>query len=301
MSLVSKNKINLIVSIKFQKELDSFFNWAKLQNYTPLLLTQQLEWNFDLFSFIDYYEPSRNKLDLFLKCLTNHDCISIYKDSIIINDYKLLSKEFKQSLISKKQKKPSKSNINLIIDNSLDTSKFFYLETLNTSLDKIIQLLGNPKLGNDYDDSKHEWAFLFNNKQYSIYDWKNKDGTFDDIKIREWHLSGTSKNKQNINTIKNLFDISSTPIIESVESVESVETKDIDTLDISNYTNYNIDSCLNFCDDVFSDEEYENNIINTNDNTIKYDDFNLNDLKQNFEIEEIETDLNEILNELGVD
>ena len=225
-----------MLSDKFKKELEKFFEWVSVSGYVISDYDEvECEWSDELLS--EFEEPSRNKLEMYIKGL-------FYKYVIIqgseeITDAKLLTKEFKEApkvTKAKKEKvevkkakkekvevkkakkekveeeeKPKKAKkekveelerqVEVVVDPKLDTSKTYYMDTIDYTTDELKSVFGEPmKTGDESDEWCFEWKLSVREKGkddeiYTIYDWEDCEG---------WHIGGVV---ENIETIKQWINL----------------------------------------------------------------------------------------------
>ena len=185
------------LTVKFAKELELFFQWTILNGY--IICDNEKEqrlWDFKLIK--EFKEPGRNKLEFYIKTLLK-DEFTIYFKKDKINDAKLLVKEFKSEEPKKESKmkkvKEEKCELKvcelkvgeLKVDNCVDTSFGYFLDTLEFTTEQFVKILGEPlKTGEIDDEHVFEWKIVMNKEVFSIYDWENTKG-FNEI---VWHISG---------------------------------------------------------------------------------------------------------------
>jgi len=108
------------------------------------------------------------------------------------------------------------------------TDGTYYLDTLNCSTEQLVGLLGDPlKTGTQSSKHRYEWKFMINNEIFTIYDWVNEDGVFDDFAETEWYIGGEAPNKRLVTRIKEFLDARALLArlrIECAESAESAES-----------------------------------------------------------------------------
>jgi hypothetical protein len=236
-------------SEKFVKEINKFFDWVKSNGYTIRDIENDItkEWNIELLN--KFEEPGRNKIESYLKELTNIYVI-IHEDKEV-EDVKMIAKDFKLEKKDKKQEKKQKienkkkqetPNMNITVVNEYDSKDMKYLDTLKVKWSVLQEKFGEPikteKFHNPDDsesDCKYrcEWKIkisttigsevLYN--YYSIYDWVNKKGKFDNIEKSKWYISGYEYNDYDIKLLtkylKKKSKKSSTSSQESTELSES--------------------------------------------------------------------------------
>lgn len=244
---------NVVLTDKFKKELEKFFEWAAVSEYIIKdINNDQHEWSMNLLN--KFEEPGRNKLEAYIKALFAKYTISM--NEMDIEDAKLLAKEFKDKgdkvkKASKKEtteneEKPKKSEKAkttkkskevesdvevdeeaVKLDMSLDTSETFNVDTLEFWTSELVQVFGKPKkTGGKDDEHTWEWKIEVNGQPFSIYDWNENGESFDEA---TWYLGATSENKKNIKTlvkyIESWFDAPSDVEEEAVEVKPKKETK----------------------------------------------------------------------------
>jgi hypothetical protein len=229
--------VSIVLTEKFNKEMEKFFEWASKNNYIIRDIDdEECEWSIELLS--EFKEPSRNKLEMYIKSL--FDKYTIMTDNNEINDAKLLSKEFKEfkpvkkskkeEALTKKEKvvkekkekvvKEKKEKVvkekkeelvkekkeeedDIKLDMSLDTSDTFYLDTLGYSSLELTSVFGKPKqTGKKDEEHVYEWKLEVNDNVYTIYDWENEEN-FENTK---WHLGGINESKNNIKALYKYID-----------------------------------------------------------------------------------------------
>lgn len=227
---ISQTATAIVLTDKFVKELEKFFEWAIESEYLIKdINNEQNEWSIKLLT--KFEEPGRNKLEAYIKALFAKYTISLNK--MDIEDAKLLAKEFKDKggktskkskavdaeenpKKSEKAKTTKKSKVeevvekveeveseneveNVKLDMSLDTSETFNVDTLEFWTSELIQVFGKPKKTGG-KDSEHtwEWKIEVNGDPFSIYDWNENSDSFEDT---TWYVGATSENKKNIKTL----------------------------------------------------------------------------------------------------
>ena len=228
---ISQTASAIVLTDKFVKELEKFFEWAIESEYLIKdINNDQHEWSIKLLT--KFEEPGRNKLESYIKALFAKYTISL--NDMDIEDAKLLAKEFKDNggKASKKSKaveaeeKPKKSEKvkttkkskveevvdkvvedaeseneveNIKLDMSLDTSETFNVDTLEFWTSELVEVFGKPKkTGGKDDEHTWEWKIEVNGAPFTIYDWNENGDNFEDT---TWYLGATSENKKNISTL----------------------------------------------------------------------------------------------------
>ena len=207
----------IIITDKFKKELDKFFIWTKESNYTIKNRNDDIcEWSHSLIN--NYEEPSRNKLEVYIKKLSSKYLIYYNGDGdgdepIEIQDAKLLVNEFKNSIKDKKETKETKvkkekksidkklknsNDESIQLDLTLDSNKTEYVTTLDFSTKELIYTFNQPK---ELSTNNYEWVFKLNNNIYSIYN--ADDDEDEDFNDKTWHLAAQHEIKKEIQHINN--------------------------------------------------------------------------------------------------
>lgn len=86
----------------------------------------------------------------------------------------------------------------LNLNNTLDTSKTEWVQTININTSDLIQKYGNYyRTGKDGDNHRFEYKFEFIEKGkkwiFSVYDYLNTDDLFDDVDDICWHVASNTK------------------------------------------------------------------------------------------------------------
>ena len=236
---MSKTASSVVVTDKFKKELENFFEWASVCGYKIKDINDEIhEWSMKLMT--KFEEPSRNKLEAYIKGLFAKYTISL--NECDIEDAKLLAKEFKEkpkkksskkatsdveveekpkkksskkatSDVEKPKKKSSKkatSDVelevegNIKLDMTLDTSETYNIDTLEFWTEELIQVFGKPKkTGKSGDEHTWEWKIEVNGEPYTIYDWNENGDSFEET---TWYLGGMSENKKNIKELNKYIE-----------------------------------------------------------------------------------------------
>jgi hypothetical protein len=230
MCIETTKNVSVQYSEKFVKEINKFFDWVNSNGYTIRDIEENItkEWNIELLKRFE--EPGRNKIESYLKELTRIYVI-IYEDQEV-EDVKMIAKDFKLEKKNKKQEKKQKkenkknssyekSSINIEVCTKYpeDWVMCPNLENiLKVKWDKLKEKFGEPNIKTenlcDIDSNseckyRYEWKIKIVNNNiisyYSIHDWVNKKGKFDDIEKCKWYISGYSVDKTDFeNDIKTL-------------------------------------------------------------------------------------------------
>lgn len=194
----STKSATAVYSEKFAKEMEKFFSWVQDQGYTIQAAKTGAEkkWKLDLLK--SFEEPGRNKLEGFLREVMKTYVIRNGDEEV--DDYKLMVKEFKDTK-PKRKRTESTASVNstddgaCVVDSKLDTSETYYLDTLDFTTEQLEMRMGKPvKAGGKGDSFRWEWRVLIGDNVYSIYDWKNEAGEFDDYQETEWYMAGMKTN-----------------------------------------------------------------------------------------------------------
>jgi hypothetical protein len=219
---------SIVLSEKFNKEVEKFFEWANLMEYVPKFKDDESrDWTFSLVKI--FTEPSRNKLEMYISAIMDNH--SITSDESKICDAKLMVKDFKENSKIKKVKvikkvtneekikkitkeekiKKTQSNCsdikNLLLCD-VNTTDTWYLCELETSTEILEQVFNckAKKTGQKNDDFQYEWKFEMDDSIYSVYNWAWEDGSFDDYEKTTWYLAGNNEDKRIIVKIKEFCD-----------------------------------------------------------------------------------------------
>lgn len=236
----NKNVVKCLTS-KFETEVKKFFVWAVEKEYIINdIEDEEIEWSLELLDTINFNEPSRNKLEGFIKAVI--DTYKILRNRMRIDDPKLVAKDFKETPAVKSPRKNAKKekidseekkvkkikenenenekpkkivnedensdeNENQVrVDMTLDTLDTCVFTTLEYWTKDLVKALGNP-MKSGYLNSEHlyEWKIQINKSIFSIYDWCN-DQDFDDI---TWHVNcfgSYDKNEKNFDVLTAYID-----------------------------------------------------------------------------------------------
>lgn len=246
-----------VISEKFSKEYQRFVDWFPLTEY-KLFDKNGNQVELKKVDISGYEEPSRNKLETYIKYVMKNFLLS--KDGEEITDIKLLAKQFREhkpkrsrsksscddldgNVKNKKQKiemgektkkiakKDEKSDekvveesFEVIVNSDFDTSDTFYIDTLPYWTRELVKCFGTPMEFNN-EDYKYEWRVMVGSKIFSIYNWLNDENEFDNFEECEWYLGGNSSNTSEQKFLMNFIN-SKQKILESFE--KSNIQKDLD-------------------------------------------------------------------------
>jgi hypothetical protein len=221
---------SIVLTDKFAKEVEKFFVWASVGYSVQDINGDAKVWSLSLLKSFD--EPARNKLETFIKELMKKYTISMGDE--IVEDFKLFAKAYKEAPKVKKEtktkltkqdkkepkkivqkgnvdeeKKTEPKKTDIVVDANLDTSDTWHLETLEFDTRQLIKAFGTPLKnggkngGKEGDEHKYEWKLkvLGTEGVYTIYDFINEDGSYDDFDEAEWYLGGDNENTENIQKI----------------------------------------------------------------------------------------------------
>ena len=231
--VVIKNKF----SETFINDLEMFMIWLSKNEYclNDIVTGEKVEMNIDL---INFNEPSRSKLECYVKELVKYYLLEKDNEEIddiktMIKEFRTnkIRKGIKKSKITK-VKNVDKSEVEVVVDKSeveievvvdkseviknkvdvikdvivkedLNTDDICYIDTLEFSTKELEGVFGKPlKNGKRGDKHQYEWKIIMITEQediiYSIYNWRYKNGKFDEYDENEWFL-GTMKRCKNDN------------------------------------------------------------------------------------------------------
>ncbi len=210
---------------KFQKEATKFFNWSKENN----CVIEGHKWESSLLE--GFEEPSRNKLEGFLKFLMKGNSVSINGEPI--DDPKMLAKMFREAKTKtiKTPKKLKKEQKSVIVDETLDTSDAGFLEYLGCSTAMLIRKLGEPlRTGEEGDKHRWEWKLKYGNSIFTVYDWVKEDGTFEEFDEITWCL-GWCNNERDGVCVARFLNKQEPEVINSEARFEDDESEVISIVD----------------------------------------------------------------------
>ena len=230
---------SLILSEKFAVTIQKLLIWLKDNDYELKDSDNcNIKWSMDLLN--DFNEPGRNKIETFIKKIGKE--YSLTKDSNKVLDVKMLVNNFKQNkpkIQRKKKQKETltstpKENPNVIVDNTLNTSNTFNVDTLPYFTDDLIEVFGYPEEIKD-EDSQYEWKLNVNGYTYSIYDWIENNETFED---KMWYLAGTNEDtSEDTKNIKMLYKFINNKIYTNDNESTVINSEDEDNEDDESDTN----------------------------------------------------------------
>jgi len=224
---------SVVLSEKFKKEVEKFFEWMDKCGYIIKDINDNEQvWSLNLLNKFD--EPGRNKLEAYIKVLFSKYTITY--NEMDIEDAKLLAKEFKEKgqdmksnkKVDKKNNKKKDEKVddkkcvsmveeNVKLNMLLDTSECYNVDTLEYWTSELIEVFGEPeKTGGEDMEHTWEWKIEVNGVPYTIYNWNEDNEPFDNM---TWYLGAISDDEKNI---KVLIDY-----INSWFYDESIETKKV--------------------------------------------------------------------------
>lgn len=210
-------------SEKFLKDLEKFTSWAVQNDYlikNRLETSDQVDWKQGTSLLKMFKEPSRNKLEVFVSALMQ-DYVITHQDEPV-DDYRSMVKQFKDD---KPKRSRTSSSVNKVsVDFDLDTSETSYLETLDFNAAELQSKLGAPKLtGKSTDKHRFEWKIKIGDNIYSIYDWKNQSGEFDEVSITKWHIAGqeTVVSKKNMGLLLDMLNVNNKTPMQDNDNVDA--------------------------------------------------------------------------------
>ena len=209
--------IENIFSEKFVDDLVKFGMWLDENEYylNDIVTGENIKLEINLMNF---KEPSRNKLECYVKELLKYYSLVKYNEEI--DDIKSMIKDFRQNKPKKTIKKKNeikkkekdivvkedivikdidvkediviKDIINL--DTDRDTENACNIDTLEFSTKDLEKIFGKPlKNGKEHDKHQYEWKILVVTEKeeviYSIYNWMDKNGNFNSYNENEWYIA----------------------------------------------------------------------------------------------------------------
>ena len=213
----------IILSEKFEKELVKFIAWLPTTDYKikDIVDNSELEWKDSVLT--NFEEPGRNKLESYIREMSKGYFIT--KGEQEVNDVKFMANEFRTAKVkntktqkntkdtkitknakntqknTQKNAKPEETQKNAkpeqtfkISVGDFDTSETFNLDTLDCYTKDLINMFGQPMFFKDETEFQYEWRLVVGAKVFSIYNWKNDTGCFDNFDDCEWYLGGTEEN-----------------------------------------------------------------------------------------------------------
>jgi hypothetical protein len=178
-----------------RKKLDGF-----VKNVFKIYIIKDIHTNEMIDSFTEILDNFRNKKETLKeigKTTKNKTNISntqelndFYSSSETRSDESRLD-DHRLSINDFNDTQPFCEDDNLYFDNSLDTSKTWWLYSLSCTTDELINKYGNPIFtGKENDRHRYEWKFTYKGGMYSIYDWKDEHNKFEEFNECEWFLCG---------------------------------------------------------------------------------------------------------------
>ncbi len=80
--------------------------------------------------------------------------------------------------------------LHIEIDNTIDTSNTYYLDTLDLTTDALVKKLGAPIKNDNCKKNQYEWRLRVNGNVYSVYDWVDDNTEWQELDNRVWHIGG---------------------------------------------------------------------------------------------------------------
>lgn len=211
----------------FVNDLEKFKIWLDENEYylNDIVTGEKVILEINMISF---NEPSRNKLECYVKELVKY--YSLIKEDEEVDDIKSMIKNFRQNkpkkvknnikkeknIKIKKENETKQDNeveieidiknkkveietklkenkVDIIVKDSLDTEDVCYIDTLEFCTSDLEKVFGKPlKNGGENDKHQYEWKILvvMENEEiiYSIYNWKEKNGEFKSYDENRWHI-----------------------------------------------------------------------------------------------------------------
>jgi hypothetical protein len=140
-----------------------------------------------------------NFIELTKKILVNFVCFRI--DLYINIDSRIKESEAEKIFYHYKKYKSSdirETETYLNLDNTLDTLKTEWVESIDISTNDLVDKYGDySRTGNHEDNHRFEYKFEFIEKGkkwvFSVYDYLNTDDLFDDLDDIRWHVASNTK------------------------------------------------------------------------------------------------------------
>jgi len=140
---------------------------------------------------VDKRDVSNNKVD-----------VVVDKREVVV-DKREVSNNKVDVVVDKREVSNNKVDVikDVIVKEDLNTDDVYYIDTLEFSTKQLEGVFGKPlKNGKRGDKHQYEWKIIMITEQeeiiYSIYNWKHKNGEFDNYDENEWFL-GTLKRCRN--------------------------------------------------------------------------------------------------------
>lgn len=180
---------------KFEKEATKFFKWAQKACVLVTKEKERVEWDKKLLQ--DFEKPSQKgmqQLDAFVKHIMRE--YTILMDEIEVDDASIVLDMYKES--GRKRKRTESDELaDVVVDDDLDTSGTYYLDTLDLTTEELVAKLGTP-LQAEGKKHMHEWKVKVGKSVYSVYDWQLEDGEFESFESATWHIAGKKANKAEV-------------------------------------------------------------------------------------------------------
>jgi len=268
----------IILSEKFEKELVKFIAWLPTTDYKikDIVDNSELEWKDSVLT--NFEEPGRNKLESYIREMSKGYFIT--KGEQEVNDVKFMANEFRTAKVkntktqkntkdtkitknaknTQKNAKPEETQKNAkpeqtfkISVGNFDTSETFNLDTLDCYTKDLINLFGQPMFFKDETEFQYEWRLVVGAKVFSIYNWKNDTGCFDNFDDCEWYLGGTEENTKEQLFLKKYINGGKPEQLEQPDQLEQPEQPEPEQL-------LEIDDKIDIELDFIDDENLEINI-----------------------------------------
>lgn len=158
----------------FSKDVPTFRDWANKNGWSFEYNEDDLRANF--------VEPKKNKMHGLVTYLSNNNILPEVDVAALCEKFEYSKKYGCVTLL------PS-------VDQVLEVESF-YLDTLELTTAQLVAAFQQPtETGTETSKHRFEWQLVVGENMYSIYDWKNEDGTFDDFENCTWHIAGLQKSK----------------------------------------------------------------------------------------------------------
>jgi len=138
-------------------------------------------------------------LDNFL-CFKINALLSLIKDcQITINNAENIYSQFKKYKNSDSKTQESETTLNL--EENLDTSSTFYIDSINYTSKDLVRFFDKPLYtGNKNDPWRYEYKFSLSVKHkkyiFSLYDYYDDNDNFYEFKNIYWHVASNTNKKE---------------------------------------------------------------------------------------------------------
>jgi hypothetical protein len=154
-------------------------------------------------------------LDNFL-CFQINSILSLIKDcQITINNAENIYSQFKKYKNS--DSKTQESETTLTLEETLDTSSTFYIDSIDYTSKDLVRCFNNPLYtGNKNDPWRYEYKFSLSVKHkkyiFSLYDYYDDNDNFYEFKNIYWHVASNTNKKEIYKEFINQLNLKLNPI-----------------------------------------------------------------------------------------